>query len=96
MKPAISSALARVEKYARARDGDGLISLLHQKRAVWIEGKDADVRVIDVNERAGTAEIRLESVSYKYLYPSGAISKEESRKEYGVEAVVPLAWLKKP
>ena len=54
-------SLHRLAKYVGARDGTGLMGLLHQKRAVWADSSKLSVSVISVDEKTETVEIRIKS-----------------------------------
>ncbi len=88
-------SLQKLLKYARARDGKGIVGLLHQQRAVWSPKPEAMVLVIAVDTEAQTVEVRLRSPVYKSKYDIGQVSKEDSERMTGAEAVVLLSWLTK-
>jgi hypothetical protein len=88
-------SFSRFAKYVKARDGEGLISLLHQKRAVWVDNPKVAVSVIAVDAREEMAEVRVQSTVYKTKFSVGRVTKEDCDAITGVEVLVPRDWLSK-
>lgn len=92
--PLDTLALDRLLKYGRARDGAGFVDLLHEKRAVWTALEEINVKVITVDDRHQIADVRVEANVYKAKYSIGRVSKVDCQLVSGVEAAVPLEWLR--
>lgn len=84
-------ALERMLKYIEARDGKGLIDQFRDRRIMLMSQQVVSAKVIHINERLGTVELRVVSAA-DYDWPG------ESRRTdrlLSTEGVMPLSMVRK-